>query len=286
MKKFLLGIIVLLSFLSLPVYAEEKYALYQLIPINKHATVETDHFIYRDFYYNDNEMQRESLHNNHIIFAEIKNKSTEELPVTITVGFFDKDKKNIGELNYCGTKEDITFAAREIGPDVSVPYSMVVTRTDLIDKKDLKDIVYIAVLGENRTCSIGKATENSGRTVEEIKEGNPTNKNSLNIDSQTMNFLYGVGGGILLLILFLWFRSVSTSGMTRDEVIREEYKLKHQQNLQNRGQQLTPPSVENTQTNLEPQQPVEEAKPTQEESLIEEAPKEEQENNDLMNLFK
>ena len=283
MKKLFVGIILFLSFLSLPVYAVDDYDLYQLIPINKHANVETDHFIYKDFYYNDNEMQRESLHSNHIIFKEIVNKTKDTLPVSISVGFFDKDKKNIGTLNYCGTKEDITFAAKEIGPEATVPYSMVVMKTDLIDKKDLKDIVYIAVLGENRTCSTGKVSENSGRTAEEIKEGNPTNKSSLNLDSQTKNFLYGVGGGILLLVLFFWFRSVSTSGMTRDEVIREEYKLKHQQNLQNREQKQLP--VEQPQQ-VEQQQPVE-PKPTQEETLIEEAPKEEhQENTDLMNLFK
>ena len=169
MKKLFVGIILFLSFLSLPVYAVDDYDLYQLIPINKHANVETDHFIYKDFYYNDNEMQRESLHSNHIIFKEIVNKTKDTLPVSISVGFFDKDKKNIGTLNYCGTKEDITFAAKEIGPEATVPYSMVVMKTDLIDKKDLKDIVYIAVLGENRTCSTGKVSENSGRTAEEIK---------------------------------------------------------------------------------------------------------------------
>ena len=74
MKKLFVGIILFLSFLSLPVYAVDDYDLYQLIPINKHANVETDHFIYKDFYYNDNEMQRESLHSNHIIFKEIVNK--------------------------------------------------------------------------------------------------------------------------------------------------------------------------------------------------------------------
>ena len=278
MKKLLIGIIILISFLSLPVYAED-YDLYQLIPINKHANVETDHFIYKDFYYNDNEMQRESLHNNHIIFKEIINKSDEVLPVTISIGFFDKDKKNIGTLNYCGTKEDITFAAKEIGPEATIPYSMVVMKTDLLDKKDLKDIAYIAVLGENRTCSTGKVAENGGRTVEEIREGNPTNKSSLDLDSQTKNFLYAVVGGIILLVLFFWFRSASTGGMTRDEVIREQYKLKHQQNLQNREPQPVQEPI--------PEKTVEEPKPTQEETLLEEAPKEEhQENTDLMNLFK
>ena len=54
MKKVLFGIILLVGFI-LPVKAEE---LYELIPVDKHATVETENFIYKDFYdlYDDGDL--------------------------------------------------------------------------------------------------------------------------------------------------------------------------------------------------------------------------------------
>ena len=101
MKRIIMFITILvITLVSQNVYAAN-YNIKELIPVNAHTTIGTNNFRYIDFYYNDNEMEADGLKNNFIIFSKIKNVSDEKRAVTVSIGLFDKDKKNIGTINYC-----------------------------------------------------------------------------------------------------------------------------------------------------------------------------------------
>ena len=129
MKKYIILLIVLCVFINVKA---EKYSLYQLIPANTDATVETENFLYENFYYNDNALQAEKLQSNHVIFSMIKNLTKEERPITISIGVFDKDKKNIGIVNFCSTNEKYSLLDTTIKPDQEMNYAVGVLKKHMI----------------------------------------------------------------------------------------------------------------------------------------------------------
>ena len=114
MKRIFKSLIILIALLiTVPVNAAN-YEVKELIPVNVETSVFTDHFSYSGFYYNDNEMEDKSLKNNFIIFKGIRNITKEDRPVTVTIGLFDKDEKNIGTINYCSKNDKTSIVAGTI----------------------------------------------------------------------------------------------------------------------------------------------------------------------------
>ena len=200
MKKVLLSLLVLIGFSILPVNAAN-YELRELIPVNTETTIVTKNFSYKDFYYNDNKTEAEALHNNFVIFKGIKNLTTEEKPVTISIGIFDKDKKNIGIINYCSSKDKTSVVAGTLlKSKEEKSYVIEVNKKYLADGKTVKDVKYISILSDNINCNTGGTLDSVGRTVEEI--GIPKNRT---LDSQTQLLLTIMSIiGLVLLVLFLY----------------------------------------------------------------------------------
>ena len=89
MKKIITLITILFITLitTTTVYAAN-YEIKELIPVGTKTTIVTKYFSYRQFYYEKTD--------NKIHFQSIKNISDTEMPVSISIGLFGKNKKNIG----------------------------------------------------------------------------------------------------------------------------------------------------------------------------------------------
>ena len=258
MKKVLFLCILFLSF-TLNVEASE-YGLYQLIPVNSDATVETENFVYSNFYYNDNEMQANALKSNHVIFSSIKNISKEERPISISIGVFDKDKKNIGIVNYCSSNEKYSLLPTSIKSGEEMAYSVGVMSKHIVDGRNITEVKYIAVLGDNADCKMAGTSEGEGMTVEEMKES----EGETRIGKNTMYFMYAVGGVVGLVFIVFILKFILTGGKTREDVIREQYKKHytnndHNTNINNTPQNNNSPQVIN-QTNTSTSSNTEEVK--------------------------
>ena len=243
MKKVLFVCILFLAF-TLNVKARE-YGLYQLIPVNSDATVETENFVYSNFYYNDNEMQANALKSNHIIFSSIKNISKEERPISISIGVFDKDKKNIGIVNYCSSNEKYSLLPTSIKSGEEMAYSVGVMSKHIVDGRNITEVKYISVLGDNVDCKMAGTSEGEGMTVEEMKE----NEGQVKIGKNTMYFMYAAGGVVGLVVLVFILKFIFTGGKSREDVIREQYRKHYTNNNLNTNINSNPQSNINPQNN-------------------------------------
>lgn len=221
MKRIIMFITILvITLVSQNVYAAN-YNIKELIPVNAHTTIGTNNFRYIDFYYNDNEMEADGLKNNFIIFSKIKNVSDEKRAVTVSIGLFDKDKKNIGTINYCSSKDKTSVVAgTELNPDEEKYYVIEVNKKYLADKKTVKDIKYISILSDNPNCTTGSSLGFVGQTVDEIGQIKNT---GLSDDAELfIKILTGIG--IVAIIIFVYNFMFSTRYKNfNGEDVRQEY---------------------------------------------------------------
>lgn len=221
MKRIIMFITILvITLVSQNVYAAN-YNIKELIPVNAHTTIGTNNFRYIDFYYNDNEMEADGLKNNFIIFSKIKNVSDEKKAVTVSIGLFDKDKKNIGTINYCSSKDKTSVVAgTELNPDEEKYYVIEVNKKYLADKKTVKDIKYISILSDNPNCTTGSSLGFVGQTVDEIGQIKNT---GLSDDAELfIKILTGIG--IVAIIIFVYNFMFSTRYKNfNGEDVRQEY---------------------------------------------------------------
>lgn len=196
MKKIRIVFLLLILF-SIKEVRAANYQIKELIPVDTPTTIVTDNFSYKNFYYNDNKMEAESLKNNFIIFENIKNLTDKELPVSISIGLFDEDKINIGTINYCSTNDKYSVVNNTIlQSEEEKNYVIEVNKKNLADKKTVNDIKYIAVLSDNINCRSSGSLEFVGKKVEDIK----TMKKSF-LDNQHTQLVIQIF--TILLIIFI-----------------------------------------------------------------------------------
>ena len=149
--KNIIKIILFLIIISITSANAANYSIRELIPVNIETTIVTDNFSYKSLYYKDD----------YVIFKGIKNLSDNDLPISITIGLFDNNKKNIGTIHYC--QEDEVLKSKE-----EKSYAIPVDNASLSNEKSTDDIHYIAVLDENIHCRKGGEDDFIGQKVEEI----------------------------------------------------------------------------------------------------------------------
>ena len=86
MKKIAKILLVLLIFMSIKAVHAANYNMKELIPENITTTIKGKNILYKNIVYK----------NNIITIEKIKNLSDEPKPITISIGLFDKNKKNLG----------------------------------------------------------------------------------------------------------------------------------------------------------------------------------------------
>ena len=218
MKKFLLFVLFVPLFWMMPVKAAH-YEVRELIPSDVVTTVVTQRFSYKDLMYTDGKVQ----------FAGIKNLTYDERPVSISIGVFNKNKKNIGTVNFCSAD---TLSSKE-----ERAYVIRIGEEYLGESNTVDEIKYIAVLSDNEGCRTTGSTENLGQTVEEIGMAKNTQ-----IDTKTsllLNVLLVLGGTLLAIYLYLALFTRSYQNMDGDSVrkgykkINKKMKLRREAALRN-----------------------------------------------------
>ncbi len=211
MKKMLI-LIGLFGLLLLPqgVYAQN-YGIRELIPLEIENTLVTHNFSYKRFYYYQKQ--------NWIIFDGIKNLSDEEKPISISIGLFGKNKRNIGTINYCGKDTGEILKANE-----EESFTIKVNNQYLGNEYSLDDIRYIAVLSDNSNCNVEGSLNYIGQTVQEIGYS----KNSI-LDSSTemlLKILTVLGAALVGIFLYKFLFTRSYQDIDGEDT-RREFKYRN-----------------------------------------------------------
>jgi len=256
MKKIVkILVILLLLVVTKNVYAAN-YKIKELIPLKIKTTVVTKNFSYRKFQYNEGKIE----------FEGIKNLTDKDIPITISIGLFNKDKKNIGTINYC----DYTIKSKE-----EATYEIDVTKDYLGKDYSISDIKYISVLGDNINCRTTGSDEYIGQTVEEI--GYAKNSTIDSDTSLTIKILSIVGGVIFLIFIYNLLFTRTYENVDGSDV-RQGYRRVNEDLKKEREEELR----------RNPPKPKEVKKVKTDEVLKqeEEASKEDKSATDLHNLYK
>ena len=222
MKKILkLLLIIAITALCKNVSASN-YELRELIPIDIETTIVTNHFSYQSFYYKTKNNTDITNKSNYLVFGNIKNISNDDLPISISVALFDKNKKNIGTVNYCANyKENDLNTVQIIRSKESIPFIIEINKDYLGEGKSPQDVKYISVLSENINCrhNTGK-DEYLGQTVEEIGIGKNT---QIGPEAESLIRILTLCG-LLLAALFIYKYLFTTAYQNMDgSDIRQEY---------------------------------------------------------------
>ena len=198
MKKIFYLIIVLVGLVTVNVKAAN-YEFNELIPANIKNTLVTNNFSYRKFYYDGD---------GKVVFGSIKNLSDKELPISISIAFFDENRKNMGIMNFC-SKDDMIKSKEEI------EYTINVTSSEIAKGMSVKGIKYIAIITDNINCNTERSFDYVGHPVEDI--GLPKN-NTIDRDSQyLLNIMTVVGAVLLILFLYRYLCTTAYQNMDGSE---------------------------------------------------------------------
>lgn len=258
MKKILYGVLILLiGVITINVKAAN-YGFKELIPINIKNTLVTNNFSYQQFYYENGE----------IVFNNIKNLSDKDLPISISLAFFDENKKNLGIMNYCAESDVLKSKSNR-------EYTIALTNSDLGKGKSIKDIKYIAILTDNINCNKEPSFEYVGYSIEDIGMGK---NNELDDDSVRLIHLMEFVGGVLLLIFLYEFLFTRTYQNFDGSEVRAGFKKYNKELKRERERELK----------KNPPKPKEFTKVKTDEVLAQEeqAQKEDKSATDLHNLYK
>lgn len=221
MKKILTIIFLLLITLSIKNVHAANYELKELIPLNKETTIVTDNFSYKGITYKNTSKPAT------IEFKAIKNISQENIPISISVGLFDKKKKNIGIVNYCSTYDQKSFVKdKGLDSKEEISYVIDIEKKYLATNKSTKDIKYFSILSDNISCKTKGSKDYIGARVEEIGviKNNPIDSSAkllINIAEIIVIFIF-----LLFLYKFLFTNSFRNFN---GEDVRQEYEYLNKQ---------------------------------------------------------
>lgn len=259
MKKLCLLFIVLITFIT-PIVEADNYDMKELIPAGVTTTIRGDSLLYRSFQYQ----------NGFIQFQEIKNNAKDKKSLSISIGLFDSNKKNIGTINHCVSTPQLE------SKESKTNYMIDVKGSYLEEGKTYEDIKYIAVLSENENCRTDGSKEFLGQTVEEIG----MQKNTTITDSAEM-LLKMIEVLVILGVALFLYRFLFTNAYRNmdGEDVRQEYSYINKQLRKEREKELK----------RNPPKPKEVKKIKSDKVLAQEQIEKEKENNqasDLHNLYK
>ena len=214
MKKILVLLIGLFCFNLIPVKAIEEVNLNVLHEINSNYNVTTNNFNYENINYNPT---LDSTGRSTITIGNIHNNTSRKVPISIRIGLFDANKKNIGVVNYCSTHDtESDYSYKLLLASEDSKFSLKVSENKHLAKnKKISDVSYIAVLNDNIDCTTdGMANKYTDLTIEEITNGNVAAKVEKIFDFSFLNgfadvilskevlpIIIYIGGGLILLII-------------------------------------------------------------------------------------
>lgn len=255
MKRLVKVIFILLICLSIRDVYAENYKIKELIPYNVETNIHTNNFSYKGISFDD-----KGIH-----IKGVKNLTDEEIPISISVGLFNKKGRNIGVINYCDlgikSKDELAFYVgydkEYLGKDVKI-----------------EDIKYIAVLGDNITCKTKGSRDFIGQSVDKMGIAHKDK-----FDNQTellLSILTILGGAFIVLIIYKLLFTNKYKNIDGD-VVRKSYDEINKELQQEREEYLKNNPV------------VEEKKISKPEEILkqeEDAKNEDKNSTDLHNLYK
>lgn len=179
MKRIIKVFFVLLIALSIKTVYAENYKIKELIPYKVDTTIHTDNFSYKGIYFD-----KRGVH-----FNGIKNLTDEKKPISISIGMFDKNGKNIGTINFC-----------EMDLNGKDEMSFIIEFEDKYfgEGKTVKDVKYIAVLGDNITCKKKGSRDFIGQSVDKM---GIIHKDTFDDSSKLLISILSVVGGVVLIFI-------------------------------------------------------------------------------------
>ena len=187
---------------SKSVYADS-YKMMELIPKDKKVTIRGDQLLYKDI----------EIKEGNIVIGQIKNITDEKKSITISIGLFGSDRRNITIVNYCSTED--ALETNGVTENYQIPID-----EDKFDKdKTLGDVKYYAIIGENKSCRLGGAKEYVGEKISRINRlGNNALPSSVTMLLNIVKYFI-IGFVILFLYKFLFtgaYRNVDGEDMRAD----------------------------------------------------------------------
>lgn len=213
MKKLLYNLLIFVGVFSFSIFdvSASEHEIWDLIPIDTVSSVETEHFLYKDFYYKSS-----SDINGYtsIEFSSIENLSSKKMPVSISVGLFDSKKENIGVINYCSLADkSSSYSGTELSAGEKSAFSIKI-KPDKYNSSDsdLSYVSYITIMDDNKYCKTGGATNFVGLDVEKMKNGITNKQLELNESTKQKQMIIKTAVLILsVVIVYMLFGSVVSS---------------------------------------------------------------------------
>ena len=188
-----------------------EYDTWDLIPIDTVALVETDIFMYNEFYYY---LNIDINGYTSIVFCSIENLSNKKMPVSISVGLFNSKKINIGVINYCSLADiSSSYSGTELSIDGKSAFSIKI-KPDKYNSEDsdLSDVRYISVMEDNKYCKTGGATNFVGLDVEQMKNGITNKQLEINESTKQKQAIIKIAVILLVIVItYMLFGSVVSS---------------------------------------------------------------------------
>ena len=188
MKKIFCYISVfIVCFFTLIEVSAMEYNTMELIPVTESFDVSCEMFNYKGINYNGSA----------ITFSSIENITDNSVPISISIGLFDQDEKNLGIINYCSNNDyDSDFSNLKLDSKQSIPYTFKVKEEKyLAEGKSFSDVKYIAVMSDNEYCKVGGAQNSVGKILAEISAGGEKEVNKID------EFLSSIPRAIIIFVI-------------------------------------------------------------------------------------
>ncbi len=175
MKKFLILLLFVLCFNIISVQAVDEVNTNVLYPVDSSFSAVTDTFNYDSIIYNS---MLDGSGKATITIGNVYNSTKKKVPVSISLGLFDSEKKNIGVVNYCSTEDlESDYAFKTLTTGQSTYFAIKVSQDKHVaEGKQLANAAYVAVLSDNKYCKIGGKDKYIGLTIDEIVDGQISTK--------------------------------------------------------------------------------------------------------------
>lgn len=171
MKKIYLSFLFLLCFfLYQPVYARDGHTK-ELISIEEEGGVSIDT---GDIYYYNVSFQTKQFKDklDKIHFDLVRNQTEEERPYSVSILLFDENKKNIGFISYCSSRElDGDYALLKLKAGASSKLDIYLKKDYFVTGKGPSYLKYFSILDSNLDCKKYAVNKYEGLTIEEILKG-------------------------------------------------------------------------------------------------------------------
>ena len=243
MKKLLLGFLVFICFINV---SAKDYALLDLIPVSEKASVTTKSFFFQNFYYDNSSEQVNYLDKNAIRFSGIKNLDNEERFISVTIGFFNDKKENIGVYNYCSSKDtnDANYNIK-LASNESKSIIINISNDLLYNDNTVLDVKYISIMSDNPNCNSGVNYDYVGRKGQFIEF-----EDKAKSDYKYVKYCFYVLILIvvILIIKFIFDFTINKDGRitdrllgiapkdkrTNEEIKNDYYKRREEENIKNK----------------------------------------------------